>query len=208
MSYNKVAVIIVVALLLITGRSYGFNMLTHLWLGEHTLNIWESYDPEFSMAVSEDDDNETRRMYRIGLMLPDLLDPSAQNAIREVIDTIYEKLDIDERFGFDLRDNGIGVSGSASVYLDARSALWISSNVYQSVQEPITFNGNYPNENMQKLWQMVDYIHNTNAPPSHKALIYGGIHACITRYVCPYGITTITFGLSLRNIERHSIYET
>ncbi len=168
----KKFLIIMASVLVITIRGYGFNMATHLWLGEHTLDFWSDFDPDFYSSLIADDDGRTRILYKVGLMLPDLMELTSQRQIKEMVTLLHDKMNIDSTYTFDLRWHDIGVRFSMNIHIRAFSPLHITEQTYNQIQTYINF-GKPLNSSIDTLWMMVEYARNSIRNPEYKALIYG-----------------------------------
>ncbi len=160
------------SVLVITIRGYGFNMATHLWLGEHTLDFWSDFDPDFYSSLIADDDGRTRILYKVGLMLPDLMELTSQRQIKEMVTLLHDKMNIDSTYTFDLRWHDIGARFSMNIHIRAFSPLYITEQTYNQIQTYINF-GKPLNSSIDTLWMMVEYARNSIRNPEYKALIYG-----------------------------------
>lgn len=82
-------------LLTFAGRSLAHDRATHMYIAAQTFDVWRDYDLDFYYALIGDcpQGTETRKFYYIGLMLPDMLDATAQNSqIKEEEVVIPESL--------------------------------------------------------------------------------------------------------------------
>lgn len=69
---------------------HSHDVLTHMYIGWRTFDIWKDYDQEFYDSLTDIDpvwwDNFwTIKFYLLGLMLPDILHDTVQAGIRDVI---------------------------------------------------------------------------------------------------------------------------
>ncbi len=173
------------ATMLCAGLLYAHDPATHMYIGSQTFDVWQDFDPEFYSALCEGNTNTgvfTRKFYYLGLILPDMVDTVAQLGTRELITELYENLPEDSTITLDytFSQNILGVWIRLPVTITAtvkmksnHHGLKIRDFTYNNVQDPMYFNGNFPNTNLAKLKEMVDYAKSQGWTPEEKALIYG-----------------------------------
>ena len=136
--------------IMLVSQVWGFNIATHMYWGTRpeVLAMWEDFDSEFASDLNG---LLVRKFYLIGLTLPDLLDQGTQEKVAALIDTFYDM------------GNMYSLSGP----------LLITNTTHEQVQQLIQFNGEAPNHNLRKLWEMVLYARDQGWSSYEKALIYG-----------------------------------
>ncbi len=139
-----------IIIILIGVPLYSFNIATHIYVATQTYELWQSFDPEFYDSLLSESliGKMTRQFYLIGVTLPDMFDPESQDGIDSLIGILYDHKN------------------------DLVGALHIKDVTYNNVHTRITFNGNYPNNNLMKLKEMVLYA-KEHFDPLGRALIYG-----------------------------------
>jgi len=79
-----------------------FGLWHHMWLGMKTMEIWQEFDPAFYTALTTDHPyfedpwgRMTRKMYYIGLTLPDMLSEASRlnNSLSILLTKLYERKD-------------------------------------------------------------------------------------------------------------------
>ena len=155
----------------------------YMYIGSQTFEVWQDYDPEFYSALLRNDSVGvmTRKFYYIGLVLPDLIDTNAQKAMQALITHLYEDLPGDTTVVIDytVQKEILGVwiriplRITASVHMNIFSPLRIQEATYNQVQQLMYFNGDFPNTNLTKLREMVEFAKSQGWSPVDKALIYG-----------------------------------
>lgn len=154
---------------------------SHWYIGYQTLQEWQDYDPAFYSLV---DPARTdiwavcaRKFYFIGLALPDILDEGSQAGIAGVLGALY-----------DMRDEIIQPAPG--------SAFDITDNTKNQVQTRITFLGEPPNSNFQKLKEMADWVRNPNngVAVEDRGLVYGALMHVIHDLYAHMGLQPSRFG--------------
>jgi len=168
---------------IIVANLWGHGLATHKYIGSQTFEVWQDYDPEFYSALLRNDSVGvmTRKFYYIGLVLPDLIDTNAQKAMQALITHLYEDLPGDTTVVIDytVQKEILGVwiriplRITASVHMNIFSPLRIQEATYNQVQQLMYFNGDFPNTNLTKLREMVEFAKSQGWSPVDKALIYG-----------------------------------
>lgn len=175
--------IVFVGLCMLVGVTQANGLGMHMYLGSQTPEVWQNYDPDFYNALLSDDSLGimTRKFYYIGLILPDLVDTNAQKSIKKLIETLHDSLPLDSTITLEytVSENILGLwiriplRITARVRLNSYSPLRIRDQTYNNVQQLIYFNGNFPNNNLEKLREMAEYARTHNWSPADKAMIYG-----------------------------------
>ncbi len=178
----KISLILIALLSVVeTLSAHGLGM--HLYLGSQTPEVWRDFDPDFYHALTSEDSVGvmTRKFYYIGLMLPDLIDTNTQKAIRSLLITLHDTLPTDTNIslGITISRKVLGlwirvpVRITADIRLNSYSPLRIYDETYTQVQQLMYFNGEFPNTNLTKLHEMVEYARRQRWSTVDKAMIYG-----------------------------------
>ena len=183
---------LVVALVVVVGvvPLQGFDLATHLYVASQTFDVWQDFDPDFYNALVSGDDSlriTTRKFYYIGLLLPDMIDTSAQSGEREIISKLHA-LPHDTTISIDTSLSVWGlVHISGTIHFTVRQRRWspliIKDETYQNVQTPLLFNGDFPNWNFEKLYEMAQYAKSQGWSPPEKAVIYGALMHVVEDFV-------------------------
>ncbi len=147
---------------------HGWSLPEHAYLTWKTPEVWQNLDPEFYQVLMDLWSDDYGRRYQAvltwhaylwGAMLPDLLDEASQRGAARIVQKLYEIQNV-------------------CVKVDA--PLEIKNNTYNTLVgnggrfQLIDFKDFPPNENLAKLWEMVQYARSrTDWHPKQKALIYG-----------------------------------
>lgn len=150
-------------------------VLTRLRFGDYDEDFFNALRATDSIGVM------TRKFYYIGLMLPDFVDTNAQKGIRSLITHLYNDLprsmDVSKDHVIEKCILGvwirIPIKVSATIKMDHSSPLLIYDQTVSQVQQLMYFNGEFPNSNLQKVWEMVEWARSEGLSPDKKALIYG-----------------------------------
>ncbi len=145
------------------------DMSLHMYIGSQTFDVWRNYDPEFydSLVSAQTWWEQSRSLHRlstlkfyyIGLTLPDLLRPAAQDTVRNILNKLYEE---------------------SSNLCDP---LKITETTHNLVQADMIFPTGTNSHNLEKLSAMVHYAKDQHWLPAEKALIYGAyMHALHDMY--------------------------
>ncbi|MBN1699456.1 MAG: hypothetical protein JW881_18185, partial [Spirochaetales bacterium] len=153
--------LLVMLFILLPAALYAWDPASHVYMSLNMKDIWKDYDPEFYDAITKQnilDETSilTNKFYYIGTTLPDMLDESGQNSIRNLINKLYKTKDkfpgwiLDLSFAFDIREH-----------------------TYDNIQSKIDFIDSPPNQNIEKIKEMVKHAKDQKWEPYKKAMIYG-----------------------------------
>ncbi len=180
------AYIMIPMMLMVGGsRLEGASVWTHVWVGiqPEVIDLWRQPGPlqdvAFANAVEaggsggwihDPDSWFVRKFYMIGLTLPDMFDPVTQRVLQDLVDSLYTIADL--------------IQGP----LDVRDVT------YQQTRSMMRFQGLPPNQNFEKLRQMVVYAQQHNFTLLEKALIYGIYVHVLQDYVAHMALQPSLYG--------------
>ena len=151
---------LIIFLIFSFAKLYSFNIATHMYISSRAefVDQWREFDPDFADVIDPSNNYPqyelVKKFYLLGTTLPDLLDYKNQKQVRSLVNWLYEH-----------RDDGKRILFSGPLYIDDQT--------HNLIQDSIAFIGAPPNNNLRKLWEMVNYAKNHNWSPYEKALIYG-----------------------------------
>ncbi|MCF6192131.1 MAG: hypothetical protein L3J76_03215 [Candidatus Hydrothermae bacterium] len=159
------AYIMIPMMLMVGGsRLEGASVWTHVWVGiqPEVIDLWRQpgslQDVAFANAVEaggsggwihDPDSWFVRKFYMIGLTLPDMFDPVTQQVIQDFVDRLHDFASV--------------IAGP----------LHVQDVTHQQTRTRMQFQGVPPNQNVEKLREMVQYAQQHNFTLLEKALIYG-----------------------------------
>ena len=169
---------------------YGWDFASHISLSRDMKEIWQDFDPEFYDSLMCDEQiywgnpraQMIQKFYYIGTTLPDMFD-EAQDAIQEILNALYNARN--------------SVPGWLIQY---NYAFYIKDHTRNNIQSKIIFNDPSPNQNIEKIREMVLYAKNHNWNPYKKAMIYGCYVHLLEDVVAHMILQPATFGYG-RSIE-------
>ncbi len=191
-------IIYIVLIIGVNTKALAYGLFHHMWLGQETFEIWQDFDPSFYTALTTNDPNFqtwkelTRKMYYIGLTIPDLMLQASQpnNVITKLLSFLYSH-----------KDTAIPWNDYI-VYVWLVQALNIYSETFMRVQSPIPLTSN--SHDFAVLKEMLLYARNElpdlywngfDIPEEPiKALIYGAYMHVIQDYIAHNVLQPASFG--------------
>jgi Tol biopolymer transport system component len=179
--------LVVMLPLLIAASAQAYDPGLHVYIGSRTFEVWQNFDAGFYSALKLPDSDTfgfyTRKLYYIGLTLPDMLDAGVQVGICSLLTRLH-----------DTRDSIDSWAGRVNVAL--LGPLHITDTTYDQVQTVMAYDSlvSPMNYNFPAVCSMARYVRSRPWPAPCKALIYGCYMHIIEDLFCGEVLLPSRFG--------------